>query len=270
MGGWLVAGGLALLGAGCTKERSLFDHELALTARVPLAAPAGSVKASVQPDGDLAGWAQEYFALEKAGGAASDRPRVCRNNIVRRLMLLDDEYFLAWCTHLYGGQATATTAGEIINTALTGAASVITPGTATQVLAGVASGLSAARTSIDKNYFFQQNVPTLISKMEQLRAEVKLQIRQYFAKSAADYTLDDALQDFVRYYKAGTLTAAAEALNLEVNKDRQAAQDKLETTKGDDQVAAPRLAGSTKAAAIEAQAKNNEAGATVSPSRSKR
>ena len=262
-----LAGAVALTGSGCIKERSIFDHEIALTARTPTTFPRNSVKGIVQPNDDLANWAAEYFALEKQpGSAARNRQRECRNHILRRLVLLDDEYFLAWCTHLYGGQATATTAGEIINTALTGAASVITPGTATQVLAGVASGLSAARTSIDKNYFFQQNVPTLVSKMEQLRADIKTQLHQYFAKPVADYTLDDGLQDFVRYYKAGTLTAAAEALNLEVNKDRQAAQDKLEATKGDNQVAAPRLKASTQAAAVEAQAKRAAVPDRVSPS----
>jgi hypothetical protein len=219
-------------------------------------APNDSVKGAVQPSDNLADWAAEYYKLETSTDSASlSRRRDCRNNILRRLILLDDEYFLAWSTHLYGGQAAITTGGEILNTALTGAASVITPGTATQVLAGVASGLSAARTSVDKNFFFQQNIPTLVSKMEQLRAEIKTQLQEYYTKPVSKYTLDDGLQDFVRYYKAGTLTAAAESLNLEVNQARQAAQDQLQAVKGDTQVAAPRLEGSTAAATVEAQAK---------------
>ncbi len=252
----LAAAGLALLSGGCMRERSVFDHELALTARRISPPAADSVRGRLQPDSSLQTWAADYYDLANATDPAEKRRRADdRNNILRRLVLLDDEYFLAWSTHLYGGQATVTSTGEIINTALTGAAAVITPGNATQILSAVASGLSAARTSVDKNFFFQQNVPTLVSKMEQLRAEVKVQLQQYYKKPVSEYTLDDGLQDFVRYYKSGTLTAAAEALNLEVNKDRQSAQDQLETTKGDTRVAAPRVKADTTATVIEAQAK---------------
>jgi len=57
-----------------------------------------------------------------------------RNEIIRRLMLLDDGYFLRYTLTLYNGRAYADATSEIVNTSLTLAATAVAPAQAAKVL----------------------------------------------------------------------------------------------------------------------------------------
>jgi hypothetical protein len=157
--------------------------------------------------------------------------RLARNQIIRRLMLIDDEYFQRYCSRLYGGRAVADTASDIVNTGLTTAATAVNPAAAAKILTGIAAGLIASKISIDKNIFLQQATPALIAKMEAQRAQVDAHIQQFLMETVADYPLEEGMRDFIKYYKAGTIAAAAQSLTANAEDERSRANETLQLTK---------------------------------------
>src|SRR5438874_1211677 len=89
---WLVISGCAI------------DHHMALE---------GTVRSTLQDSPSF-----EQLMVEYQTGDAFR----ARNTIIRRLLLLDDEYFQTYSNRLVRGRAIADTGSEIINTSLTTAA----------------------------------------------------------------------------------------------------------------------------------------------------
>lgn len=154
-----------------------------------------------------------------------------RNQIIRRLLLLDDEYFQTYSNRLSRGRALADTASDIVNTSLTTAATAVNPAATAKVLTGIAAGLQASKLSVDKNIFLQQTAPALIAKMEAQRTEIDAHIQQFLMKSVDVYPLEEGMRDFIKYYRAGTLSAAALSISADAESQRNNANETLQTTK---------------------------------------
>ena len=205
----LLASGAALVLCGCA-----LDHSLALQ---------GPTRTLLEAQPTF----EDLIVQYRSGIGAMQ----ARNQIIRRLMLADDEYFLAYTDRLYHGRALADTAGEIINASLTTAATAINPAAAAKVLTGIAAGLAASKLSVDKNIFMQQATTALIAKMEAQRAQVDTRIHSYLTQSVEDYPLEEGLRDFLKYYRAGTLAAAAQSLTADAEQQHTAASDELHDAK---------------------------------------
>jgi hypothetical protein len=158
-------------------------------------------------------------------------PMEARNAIIRRLMLLDDEYFQKYCASFYSGRALADTATDVILSSLTAAATGLTPGTATRVLTGIATAVTATKISVDKNFFLQQSAPAIIAKMEAQRVIVDTYIQQFLQKDVSQYPLEEGLRDFIKYYKAGTLASGVSALAANAVVEREGATQALQQMK---------------------------------------
>lgn len=171
-----------------------------------------------------------FYTLLEQYRSGSD-PAGARNAILHKLLLMDDVYFLRYTLTLYNGRAYADATSEIINTSLTLAATAVAPAQAAKVLTGIAAGLSAAKISIDKNIFLQQATPALIAKMEAQRAEVRTDMVRLMEQPVAVYSLEDGLSDFVRYFRAGTLSAAAQSLTANAEQEHTLANQSLQQAK---------------------------------------
>ena len=90
-----------------------------------------------------------------------------------------------------------------------GGATALAPLSATKsILGAVSGGITGAKGSVDKNIFYNKTMPVLLAKMEALRKEVLVKIREGLTKNTSDYPLTQALIDLDDYYKAGTIPAA--------------------------------------------------------------
>jgi hypothetical protein len=197
------------------------DHQLVFSA---------ADQSAIASDANFANLAHAYYQGTTTDGHPME-PKQARNAIIRQLMLLDDLSFQRFALKLYNGRAVTDTVTEIVTTSLTAAATGLTPGTATRVLSGLATGISSSKLSVDKNLFLQQTTPTLVAKMEAQRKIVDANIQQFLKQPIDIYPLEEGLRDFVRYYRAGTLSAAALALSSGAELDRDAANATLQQTK---------------------------------------
>ena len=90
-----------------------------------------------------------------------------------------------------------------------GGATALAPLSATKsILGAVSGGITGAKGSVDKNIFYNKTMPVLLAKMEALRKEVLVRIREGLTHTTSDYPLTQALVDLDDYYKAGTIPGA--------------------------------------------------------------
>lgn len=82
-------------------------------------------------------------------------------------------------------------------------------GGSSQILSGATAAVIGARESVDKNAFFDQTMPALMTKMIAQRRSVLVGIRDgLLNKTDAQYPLAQGLADLEEYYHAGTIPGA--------------------------------------------------------------
>jgi hypothetical protein len=95
-----------------------------------------------------------------------------------------------------------------------GMASTITNGERSKtVLSAVLTGFTGTTLSIDKNFFKQQTVQSLISSMQAGRDRTKATIIRRLIEPATSYPFQAARSDLAAYFFAGTLPGALQQLN---------------------------------------------------------
>ena len=111
---------------------------------------------------------------------------------------------------------------------LNAATSLITPGSATQVLAAIASGLGFSRNTVEKNFYMNHTAPLLMAKMRALRKEKLNDIVRNLSRGIDDYPATLAIIDVLDYYNRGTMLGALQAIsNDTAMQDIQAAGGKV-------------------------------------------
>ena len=122
-------------------------------------APASPLASSV-----VGQWEREMVNLD----ISQYRQEPERSALVYRLIFLSDYRFSRYEADLMLGKATRDTFVDMSMFGLNAAASLITPGQATQVLSAIAGGLSFSRNTIEKNFYMNHTAPVLIARMRVL------------------------------------------------------------------------------------------------------
>jgi len=221
-----IAIGTSLL-TGCATDRSVLGHRPALT---------GQTRLDLTPARDINDWREKYYTSTSETNRA-----FYRNEIIRRLMRLDDESFNAWSQKLYGARAISSGVADFA-TGLMGAFAAASGASAAKSLGLAVAGVSGARSAAEKDIFFEKSAGALISKMKEDRAKVDAQITQYLDKNTVQYPLEQGLRDIIRYYEAGTLASASETLQADAKVAQLGAQAQVEDIKGDRVVAPSEIA----------------------------
>lgn len=154
-------------------------------------------------------------------------PQQARNLILKKLMFLADQNFMKYSINLNTGKGISDTASDVVFLGISAAATATTSAQAGRILSGIAAVLAGANASVEKNLFLEKTIPALISEMETQRALVETDIIRNLDYSVERYSLIDALRDFLRYYKAGTLTYAARSLTQAADERNTQAQIQL-------------------------------------------
>lgn len=149
-----------------------------------------------------------------------------RNQIVStRLYALDlrfADYVRDLSKELRGGAFGA----DALSIALTGAATIIDPSTATTVLAGIDTAIKGARQAFNKEILVEQTLPVLLTQMQADRTRVATQIWYSLAnRSDSEYPLPLALAQLQDYYRAGTIAGALISVNESASQSAAAASE---------------------------------------------
>lgn len=106
------------------------------------------------------------------------------------------------------------------------AATVSDPGTAVgaAALAGVVAG---SRASFDKNVFFDQALPAILSQMDAQRSVIRARLFAGMMLTDVAYRLNDADSDLNQYQQAGTVYGAIAAITSQAGQAQAAAAQVL-------------------------------------------
>ena len=169
--------------------------------------------------------------------AAATRQKMAerRNQILRELIALIDQNYSPFEEKYYGSDAAINFGGDVANLGLTGVSSVTGTAHLKSVLSAVATGTTGIKTSYLKNFYDQQTRSAIVQKMRANRAATLaiLQDQDHMkapvvcpsngcpeiekagdtpAHIVSPYSLEAGLADVDRYYQAGTIIGALQAI----------------------------------------------------------
>lgn len=113
---------------------------------------------------------------------------------------------------------------------LLGAAGAISTVSSTQaILAAASATVTGAKTSFDKNAFYDSTVPALISQMNASRKDVLARIYAGLELDHPKCSLMKALIDIEDYFQAGTIVGAVNAISESSGEQKAKADKKIES-----------------------------------------
>ena len=155
--------------------------------------------------------ADENYFLNGYDSLPLDKKQVKRNQVIEELMGLIDDDFEQFTRRLRAGKVAKNLMVKIASIALTGAAP-FSSGPAAKALAGIDTGLKAASEAVDVEAWNKQVPEILINTMQAERAKVATDINTMMKKKVAEYSMQAAIRDLIRYRNAGHITPALAAL----------------------------------------------------------
>lgn len=137
---------------------------------------------------------------------ANKRQRI-RNDLINGRIALIDIHFNEFLQNLHEEGVGLNVFADAIAIGL-GAAGALASGGTSQILSGATAAVIGTKESVDKNAFFDQTMPALITKMIAQRKTVLVGLRKGLLKSDAEYPLPQGLAEIESYYYAGTIPGA--------------------------------------------------------------
>ncbi len=156
----------------------------------------------------VAGVIDSYNALAGNPG----QQKAFRDEVINGRIYVIDYYYSKFRNDVRGGAKPNTNLVTDIAVLGLDAADAINPAKrAKDILLAISGGLTGPESSVDKDNFYEEAVPALVSTMDSLRLERLVLIRQrmtYGTQGDNPYTLGAALIDVNNYFQAGTLSGA--------------------------------------------------------------
>ncbi len=156
------------------------------------------------------------------------KKRDIRNEIINAHIFIIDLYFYK-SSQLTSFGRTAFNLGSDLAVLGLGLAGPLAPAATTKnVLTPIIAGITGAKTPVDKDIFYEQSMPALISKCEALRQVRFNEIDKKLDLGIDQYPLTAALSDLEQYFQAGTIPYAL--VQITATAGAQAEKAKEETT----------------------------------------
>jgi hypothetical protein len=193
VGAFVLLGLLLMLATGCV---SSFTGGPARTARPR------EILAQLEKNGkpDVVTQIQKYHNTKDA-----DRRKEIRNDIIDLGMIEIDQQYALFVEQFTSSKKTFDTVTDLGAVFSSSVSAVMTPATTKSVLSLVSGGFTATRTSVGKNFFYEQ---AIIQQMTAERRAVAVDLIKGTGSNVDVYPLAAALQDLERYYFAGTIDGA--------------------------------------------------------------
>ncbi len=155
----------------------------------------------------VAGVIDTYNSLS----AEPDRQRVYRDEVINGRIYVIDYYYNQFRNEMRGAKTNTNIVTDIAVLGLDAADAINPAKRAKDILLAISGGLTGPETTVDKDDFYQDALPALISKMDSLRLERLVLIRQrmkYGTQGDNPYTLGAAMIDVNNYFQSGTISGA--------------------------------------------------------------
>jgi hypothetical protein len=150
--------------------------------------------------------------IDAVDQAAEEGREKKRNDTINKIIIAIDNNYDNYKNSLYAGRASFDTFADFVSLALTGATAV-TGGAATKAAFGAAAtGVTGAHSSVNKNFFNDASRDALFSVMDSLRSDELNTIQGNMKLGIDAYSMSDAMVQLGKYYSAGTVTSARNAV----------------------------------------------------------
>lgn len=111
--------------------------------------------------------------------------------------------------------------------AMTGATATVGGETLKSALGAASTGIQGAKTSFDKNVYYEKTLPALLAQMVAEREKIRARIIQSKLLPVPEYTLYAALSDLNRYYEAGTLRGVIQIIATDAGEKESRAEAEI-------------------------------------------
>ncbi|MGZ4877957.1 MAG: hypothetical protein ACXVIO_07235, partial [Candidatus Angelobacter sp.] len=151
--------------------------------------------------------------IEAVDSAPPEQQKKKRNDTINKIIIAIDNNYDNYKNSLYAGRASFDTFADFVSLALTGATAV-TGGAGTKAAFGAAAtGVTGAHSSVNKNFFNDASRDALFSVMDSLRSDELNTIQGNMKLEIAAYSMSDSMVQLGKYYSAGTVTSARNAVS---------------------------------------------------------
>lgn len=163
--------------------------------------------------------------------SANDK-KAQRDDAIEDVLAMIDSNYQDYINRLQTRRATTDFIADVVELG-TGAAAGIAKGERPNQILGIAlTAFRGGRKSMELNFYKEQTVPILITKMDGNRAKVYAEILHKKSKPVTEYSLSEAIRDMVTYYNAGTLVRAFTELTKDTSAQTQQSEKRVLQLKG--------------------------------------
>ncbi|MEL7237945.1 MAG: hypothetical protein AAGK78_03715 [Planctomycetota bacterium] len=139
----------------------------------------------------------------------ASQSKLKRNEFVYALMSIVDHEYSTYEVELSTTTRLTNLLLELTTLSLTSASTITRGEEAKTVLSGLATLVTGTRIAVDKELFYQNQLPILVARMRALRLAKRAEItKRLMDSSLEDYPVTAALGDVFEYYNAGTISVA--------------------------------------------------------------
>lgn len=162
----------------------------------------------------------DILALEEEFGKASSisgyyagpKTLETRNRFVTGRLALINLHYIQFIRQFAADKAQLDTALDVMQLGVDLSTTVVGGAAVKAALGAASAGITGTRTSVEKNFFFEQTVPALITAMNAQRKEALLPIISGLKFELEDYPFAQAVTDLEAYYFAGTFVGGLQAI----------------------------------------------------------
>lgn len=137
-----------------------------------------------------------------------EKRRVIRDRVLDWSIVLINEHYGEFIEQFSSGKKAFDSGADIATIGTSLAATLVGSAGTKAILAAISAGVTGSKTSIDKNYFYEQTVKVLIKQMDSSRRAVYADILKGQGMTVRAYSMTAALGDLERYAFAGSFDGA--------------------------------------------------------------
>jgi len=137
-----------------------------------------------------------------------DKQKIYRNQVINGRLYVIDHYYRVFIKKVQGERGAGNIGADLLVLGLNTAGIISSTKQLKDIFAALSLGVTGAKLSFDKNLYFEQTMPALVSQMDALRNEQLVLIRRSMKLDTPEYGLTDAFLDIRNYILAGTIVGA--------------------------------------------------------------
>ncbi|HEX8177713.1 MAG TPA: hypothetical protein VF543_21670 [Pyrinomonadaceae bacterium] len=179
----------------------------------------------------------EYLAAaqgryEQNVKANPDEAKRIRNDALEDAVAVINSNYTEYITRLNTRRSTADFIADVIELGTSATTGIVKGERPNQILGIALTAFRGGRRSSELNFYKEQTVPLLITKMDDNRAQIYALILTKKGEPVTNYSMKEAIKDIVDYYNAGTLIRAFTQLQKDVGAQAQKSENRVLALQG--------------------------------------